>query len=215
MSLDETETTKVIEDYGVVMEELFSGCGPLCIYDERRLPHPKSVIRNSLYLKLREYPYDRWERIEGGKEIYNSLLSGLYSLVMFQRDLGDWQIVIPDQDEELIQLGQINARSLINHIDSILHEIGETSEKMDRLKIKRDPEGQAEPPNLTLLLLLRLAKQKLRDTFKELADWGHSVKEICLPLVSTPHCTWRRNVAGEFFRWADILNGVAAFEGRP
>ena len=164
--MDQTEASKVIEDYGIVMEELFSGKGPLCIYDERHLPYPKSVIRNALYLTLRKHPYELWEKIEGGKKIYNSLLMGLYHLVMFQKDLGDWQIRILDPEkEDLTQLDGKHARSLVNYIDSILHEIKETSEKERRLSIKTDPKGEVDGVITVLVLLLGIAKQKLKEQY--------------------------------------------------
>ncbi|MBI3780563.1 MAG: hypothetical protein HY278_05860 [candidate division NC10 bacterium] len=162
--MDETEATKVIEDYGIVIEELFSGKGPLCIYDERHLPHPKSVIRNALYLELRNHPCKMWEKIEGGKKIYNSLLIGLYNLIMFQKDLGDWQIRIPDPDkEDLAPLDEKHAKSLINYIDCIRREIKETSEKERRLRIRSDPKGEVDGAITALVLLLGMAKQKLKE----------------------------------------------------
>ena len=161
--MDEAETTKVIEDYGIVLEELFSR-GPLCIYDERHLPYPKSVIRNVLYLKLREYPYELWEKIDGGKKAYNSLLHALFCLVMFQKELGDWQIRIPDPEkEDLTQLDKNHVRSLIEYLDSVLCEIKETCEKLMRLKIKFDVEGEVDLANSGLVVLLGTVNQKLKE----------------------------------------------------
>jgi hypothetical protein len=162
-SLDEAETTKVIEDYGIVLEELFSR-GPLCVYDERHLPYPKSAIRNALYLRLREYPYELWEKIEEGEKTYNSLLHGLFSVVMFQKELGDWQIRIPDPaKEDLTQLDKNHVRSLTNYIDSILCEIKETCEKLTRLKIKFDVGGEVDQANAGLVILLGVVSQKLKE----------------------------------------------------
>ena len=86
--MDRAETTKIIEDYGIVLEEL-SSSRQLCVYDEKHLPHPKSVIRNALYLQLREYSYEVWKQIEGGKEAYNSLLGSLCFIVCCEEKLGD------------------------------------------------------------------------------------------------------------------------------
>ena len=163
--MDETETTKIIEAYGVVLEEL---SGSFSIYDEKNLPYPKSVIRNALYLKLREYPHELWETIQGGIEMYDSLVTGLYCLVMFQRDLGNWQIRIPNPDkDDLTQLDETQARSLTRYIDSIFEEIKETSEKMERLNIRIDVEGKIDIANTGLVLALGIVKGKLEERFRE------------------------------------------------
>ena len=82
---------------------------------------------------------------------------------MFQRDLGDWQIRIPYAEKEgLTQLDKKHARSLINHIDSILYEIKETGEKIMRLNIKFDVSGEVDRVNTARVILLRIVKDKLK-----------------------------------------------------
>jgi hypothetical protein len=162
MMVDRAEIIKIIENYGAVLEEL-SRSGQLCVYDERHLLHPKSVIRNALYFQLREYSYEAWQKIEGRKETYNSLLTGLFSLVMFQRDLGEWQIRIPYlEEDDLTRLDKNHASSLIKLIDSILDEIRETCEKIMKLKIPFDVNGEIDQNNTARVILLYFARQKLK-----------------------------------------------------
>lgn len=162
-SLDESETAKIIEDYGIVMEELFNR-KPLFVYDERHLPYPKSVIRNAIYLTLREHQYELWEKTEGGKKTYDALLHGLFSLAMFQKDLGDWQIRIPySEKEDLTQLDKDHVRLLIKYLDSILSEIKETCEKLMRLKIPFEVKGEADQATTGLIILLNIVNQRLKE----------------------------------------------------
>lgn len=163
--MDDAEIIRIIEAYGVVLEELFPS---FCIYDEKNLPYPKSVIRSALYLKLREYPHESWKKIEGGKEMYDSLVTGLFSLVMFQKDLGNWQIEIPNPDnDDLTQLDGRQVRSLMTYIDSICDEIKRTTEKIERLNIRIDVKGKIDIANTGLVLALSMVKGKLKERFGE------------------------------------------------
>ena len=83
---------------------------------------------------------------------------------MFQKELGDWQIRIPDPEkEDLTQLDKNHVRSLIEYLDSVLCEIKETCEKLMRLKIKFDVEGEVDLANTGLVVLLGTVNQKLKE----------------------------------------------------
>lgn len=121
--VEESERTKIIEDYGIVMEQLLGkeqlvGKKSFFIYNENNLPSSKSIIKNALLLELRKYPYDFWQ--ENGKEKYEALLDGLFALIWFQPDLSDRELRIPDVDkEDLSKLG--NERSMILVIEDSLN----------------------------------------------------------------------------------------------
>jgi len=164
LSMDEAEVTKVIEEYGMLMEKLTRAALDIYIYDEKHLPHPKSVIRNGLYLKLQQYPYELCKKVEGGIEMYKALLNGALFLPMFQKDLGVGQFRIPNSEQEnLGQLDKERAKSMVNFIDSILQEIKETLEQMHKLNINIEPENELNIDVVGQTLLLGLARGRLKE----------------------------------------------------
>jgi len=159
--VEESERTKIIEDYGIVMEQLV-GKNFFVIYNENNLPSSKSIIKNALLLELRKYPYDFWQ--ENGKEMYETLLFGLFTLIWFQPDLSDRELRIPDVDkEDLSKLGNERSMILVNYINSIIEELKQTIESLVRLRIQMEPSGKVDGMYTGIVLFLSLAKKKLEE----------------------------------------------------
>jgi hypothetical protein len=159
MPLEKNERIKIIEDYSVVMEELV-GKNSMVIYNESNLPYPKSVIKNAILFQLREYSYEFWQK--NAKEIYESLLVGLFTLVWFQPDISDWELRIPDVNkDDLSKLDKERKMLFINYIDTIIKELKQTTETLHRLGIQMESKGNVDVVNTGIVIALYLAKKKL------------------------------------------------------
>ena len=73
-----------------------------------------------------------------------------------------WRLRIPYvEEEDLTRIDRNHVISLVKQIDSILAEIKETGEKILRLKIQFDVNGEVDQANTALVVLLGIVKQKL------------------------------------------------------